>query len=570
MPSTNSLATDPHQITTGGNLASLNSANDYEAVSKEIDELAIEDEKEAQLIKELGENALKRAKRGGDLLLSVKKELGHGEFMKWQQRKKLKIARTTAGNWMIIAAGWPTLEERFGPGVRNMSYSEVLKELTESYDDPEFAVSAERDSVREDWQNKTRRLWIKTDPINEADVARTLRFQQAHKVHAARQVSRLDRPVQAIERLFLDSGAYSQQKMLKEDPSYYNSPKFLKRLEQYGEFLQEHHAKFDYYANLDAIGDATATFRNQLYLEKTFNLKPVPVLHFKKGNPTNHAEWLPRYRDDLGHTYIGVGGVTKKRDCDLEPWLDQLFKDGEGLRFHAFGLMSLKMLQAYPWHSADASTWTQTAGKGSILLPRRCKEKDGWDYSKPAQVTKVSTAKGDPEHSDGEIERLRVRAERLENKVKLLTNQTKDSATEAKRLANEIKRLNKKIESLVDQAERLAAWKVQVSARVNSHLYDTDALPENWLSVVSPDEAIRLEKEGYSRPPDMAMEKHSSWSRLANLYYYERLAAYLGKKCAEERHNADYLLLLGGWLWCNQPRNVWEWVVRDAHVSERW
>ena len=68
--------------------------------------------------------------------------------------------------------------------------------------------------------------------------------------------------------LFLDSGAFSAWSQGKEI-----------NIEDYIQFIKEHKDVIDVYANLDVIGDAEATWRNQLRMEKA-GLNPLPVFHY--------------------------------------------------------------------------------------------------------------------------------------------------------------------------------------------------------------------------------------------------------------------------------------------------
>ena len=121
---------------------------------------------------------------------------------------------------------------------------------------------------------------------------------------------------------------------------------------------------------LDGIGDPLKTWQNQLYMEH-FGAKPLPCFHF--GEDTRYLEWyVERY------PYITLGGMVSSKTNSLIQWLDRIWEehllDGSGrpkLKVHAFGVTTIKLMERYPWHSVDSSTWIQNASFGSISTVNR-------------------------------------------------------------------------------------------------------------------------------------------------------------------------------------------------------
>ena len=68
--------------------------------------------------------------------------------------------------------------------------------------------------------------------------------------------------------LFLDSGAFSAMTQGVKIDIY-----------EYIDFIKEHEDVLEVYANLDVIGSAEGTWKNQMIMEEA-GLKPLPVFHY--------------------------------------------------------------------------------------------------------------------------------------------------------------------------------------------------------------------------------------------------------------------------------------------------
>lgn len=162
--------------------------------------------------------------------------------------------------------------------------------------------------------------------------------------------------------LFLDSGAFSSWSKGSEID-----------IDEYIEFVKEHQKFLEVYANLDVIGDAESTYKNQKYMEKK-GLNPMPVYHTGKEDP----KWLERYVKE-GYQYIGLGGMAGKdmSKAVLVVLLDSLWtkyllhKDGmPKVKVHGFGMTSVDLMFRYPWYSVDSTTWVMASRFGSVLVPK--------------------------------------------------------------------------------------------------------------------------------------------------------------------------------------------------------
>lgn len=180
-----------------------------------------------------------------------------------------------------------------------------------------------------------------------------------------------------MANLFVDSGAFSA---FKQGVNI--------EVEDYIAFLKQHKKEVKLYANLDVIGDARATWKNQRIMEKA-GLSPLPTFHY--GEP---VKWLRRYLSK--YDYIALGGMVPISTRDLLKWCDHLFAhyltDKEGMpivKVHGFGMTSLTLMLRYPWYSVDSTSWSMTGNMGVIYVP--VKRHEQYDYTRRPFHINVST-----------------------------------------------------------------------------------------------------------------------------------------------------------------------------------
>ncbi len=120
---------------------------------------------------------------------------------------------------------------------------------------------------------------------------------------------------------------------------------------------------------LDGIGDPQKTYENQLHMEKC-GARPMPCFHY--GEDERYLEWYLKHYD-----YITFGGMVSAKTDNLIKWLDRIWSkyllDGSGrprVKTHAFGVTTIKLMERYPWHSVDSSSWIQAASFGSVYTPQ--------------------------------------------------------------------------------------------------------------------------------------------------------------------------------------------------------
>lgn len=150
---------------------------------------------------------------------------------------------------------------------------------------------------------------------------------------------------------FLDSGAFSAK-----------TANVAIDVDEYGEFIIKNRPIFHCYANLDIIGDAKGTNKNQRYLESK-GLAPLPVFHF--GSDLLELELLAREYD-----YICLGGLVPlaRQTKVLKNWLDKCFSiiKLRKNKIHLFGITSREILMRYPAYSCDSTSAFEGSIRGSI------------------------------------------------------------------------------------------------------------------------------------------------------------------------------------------------------------
>lgn len=163
--------------------------------------------------------------------------------------------------------------------------------------------------------------------------------------------------------IFLDSGAFS---------AYTLGVKLS--VDEYCNYIKRNHDIIRNEDNvvmasvLDGIGDPLQTWRNQLEMEAR-GVRPLPCFHAGEDE-----RYLEHYVQN--YEYITLGGMVGSSTKQLCTWLDRIWEryltDGSGrprLKVHGFGITAIPIMERYPWHSVDSSSWIQTAAFGGIVTP---------------------------------------------------------------------------------------------------------------------------------------------------------------------------------------------------------
>ena len=164
-------------------------------------------------------------------------------------------------------------------------------------------------------------------------------------------------------KIFLDSGAFSAYTLgvtlsVEEYCNYISRNMDILRVD----------GKAVMASVLDGIGDPLQTYRNQLEMEAR-GFRPLPCFH--AGEDERYLELYVK-----NYEYITLGGMVGSSTKQLSIWLDRIWDkyltDGSGnprLKVHGFGITAIPLMERYPWHSCDSSSWIQSAAFGSIVTP---------------------------------------------------------------------------------------------------------------------------------------------------------------------------------------------------------
>jgi hypothetical protein len=140
----------------------------------------------------------------------------------------------------------------------------------------------------------------------------------------------------------LDSGAFSAWKSGK-----------VIVLEDYADFclkqIQQDSALVEI-VSLDSIGNADQSMVNA-YRLVDLGIPVMPVFHI--GDPWEHLVEYCNGWDKVGLSCRFGESVTTSLK-----WIEQCFARAWPHKFHSFGWTSFSMLKRFPFHSADASTWS--------------------------------------------------------------------------------------------------------------------------------------------------------------------------------------------------------------------
>lgn len=105
--------------------------------------------------------------------------------------------------------------------------------------------------------------------------------------------------------------------------------------------------------------------------------KLIPIFH--QGEDFKWLENMLNYKyteGPLKGQYIKYIGISCSKDIASSawaPWFNLCFKmiaesNNPNVKTHAFGMTSLKLLEQFPFTSADSTSWVRSAGFGNIIL----------------------------------------------------------------------------------------------------------------------------------------------------------------------------------------------------------
>ncbi len=143
-------------------------------------------------------------------------------------------------------------------------------------------------------------------------------------------------------------------------------------LQEYGGWLKAQRVtqrpEVQFYSNLDVIGDADKTWRNQQVMELE-GLSPRPVIHH--GYTDAQIERvIDRHQD------FSIGGLVPLLKGSTRPlvtqFLDRIFnaafKRWPTPCIHGFGVSVYSLIKRYPFDSVDSSTWLTGVRYSRVVL----------------------------------------------------------------------------------------------------------------------------------------------------------------------------------------------------------
>jgi hypothetical protein len=173
-------------------------------------------------------------------------------------------------------------------------------------------------------------------------------------------------------QLMLDSGAFSA--WLRDSQI---------SIDEYASFIKRNKELIHSYVNMDVIPGSKGRFvRTPETVEKSARmsyenlqrikdkgLSPIPVFHQGES-----FDWLGRLIDDK-EDYIGISPYLRSTPSEVHRWMDHCFevlakRRGKKLiKTHGFGVTSVNAILRYPWTTVDSTSWSISAGFGTVYIP---------------------------------------------------------------------------------------------------------------------------------------------------------------------------------------------------------
>lgn len=179
-------------------------------------------------------------------------------------------------------------------------------------------------------------------------------------------------------KLFIDSGAYTAYTLGKEVD-----------VDEYIDYLNSIDKHLTIFAQVDKIpgkhGEPKTvedivsapelSWENYLYMRDKVNSpdKLLPIFH-RRENWKCLERMLETKFCNKHIPYIGIAATTDSSVKEKEEWFHKVFEvikksSNPNVKTHAFGMTSLRLLESFPFTSADSTGWIMTGANGSIMTP---------------------------------------------------------------------------------------------------------------------------------------------------------------------------------------------------------
>ena len=174
------------------------------------------------------------------------------------------------------------------------------------------------------------------------------------------------------KKLFIDSGAFSVAHAGKTvDIDVYID--YINSNPEIPIFVELDVIPFPVLNTTTAKECSEATWKNYLYMKErvTSPCHLLPLYHFGEPKDALRRILNTEVNGKLPE-YIGIGGRHGVATELQERYFNEIFaivqkSDNPNVKIHAFGMTVLRVLEQYPFYSADSTTWLQVGINGNIL-----------------------------------------------------------------------------------------------------------------------------------------------------------------------------------------------------------
>lgn len=179
-------------------------------------------------------------------------------------------------------------------------------------------------------------------------------------------------------KLFIDSGAYTvYTKNIDLDVDEYI---------KYINSIDEHLTIFAQVDKIPGVHGQPKTkeqileapelsWKNYCYMRERVKSpdKLLPIFHRRENWKYLH-QMLETTFDGKHIPYIGLATTTDSTVKEKEEWFNKCFdiikkSSNPNVKTHAFGMTSLRLLEQYPFTSADSTSWIMVGANGNIMTP---------------------------------------------------------------------------------------------------------------------------------------------------------------------------------------------------------
>lgn len=203
-------------------------------------------------------------------------------------------------------------------------------------------------------------------------------FSQVINRSEMSKMAELKRSGEYIGKIFMDSGAFTAHRQGIEVD-----------VDDYIDYLNSLHDCLDVMAQVDTIPGQFGKPKTKEQLNEAPKLSWDNYLYMRervedvdKLTPIFHQGedlyWLHNMLEETFNgkhvAYIGISPANDKPQKEKNKFIDMCFRviaksSNPDVKTHAYGMTNLKVLERYPFTSADSSSWAMCSVNGSIMSP---------------------------------------------------------------------------------------------------------------------------------------------------------------------------------------------------------